>query len=296
MSAPDVPDADTPFAAVCIPVRGDAARLQRCLAHLAAQDWPSDHLQVVVAVDGPDPDAEKVARDAGVDVVVLPTPSGSYAARNAALDALRDEISVVAFTDADCMPAPGFVRAHVAALAGEAALSGGAVEITLRDRPSPAEFLDSIVHLQQQSTVEIQGYAATANLAFRRAVIDELRFNSALQTGGDVEICERAARHGHRIVYTADAVVVHPARQSIKAVAKKVWRICKGMPARPERWVDRRFGPLLPVKQVLWPIARARRVGASGGLLWDVQLAVLIYARKLLIRASAYRVKRKARR
>jgi glycosyltransferase involved in cell wall biosynthesis len=290
-----VSDAELPAAAVCIPVRGDAARLARCLEHLAAQEWPADRLQVVVAVDGPDPAVEKVARDAGVDVVVLPVPSGSYAARNAALDSLRDDVSVVAFTDADCLPQPGYVRAHVAALA-DAALSGGAVEITLRDRPSPAEFLDSIVHLQQKSTVEIQGYAATANLAFRREVIDALRFNSALQTGGDVEICERAARHGHEIVYTPDAVVVHPARQTTKSVAKKVWRICKGMPARPERWVDRRFGPLLPVKQVLWPIARARRVGASRGLVWDAQLGVLIYARKLVIRASAYRVKRQARR
>jgi cellulose synthase/poly-beta-1,6-N-acetylglucosamine synthase-like glycosyltransferase len=277
-------------------VRGDAVRLRRCLEHLAAQDWPADRLQVVVAVDGPDPAAEATAREAGVEVVVLPTQSGSYAARNAALDALRDDVSVVVFTDADCMPAPGFVRAHVAAVHDGASLSGGAVEITLRDAPSPAEFLDSIVHLQQQSTVELQGYAATANLAFRREVIDALRFNSALQTGGDVEICERAAREGHQIVYTPDAVVVHPARQSTKAFAKKVWRICKGMSARPERWVDRRFGPLWPIKPVLWPIARARRVGASRGLLWDVQLALLIYARKLLIRASAWRVKRKPRR
>jgi cellulose synthase/poly-beta-1,6-N-acetylglucosamine synthase-like glycosyltransferase len=271
-------------------VHGDAARLRRCLDAVTTQDWPADRLQVIVAVDGPDDAATSAAKAAGADVVVLPERRGSYAARNAALALVEPDVSVVAFTDADCVPAPGFVRGHVETLA-RAPLSGGAIEITTRDRPSPAEFLDSLVHLQQQASVERQGYAATANLAFRREVIETLRFDDHLQTGGDVEVCERAARHGHDLAYSPDAVVVHPARQTTGALLRKVRRICRGMAARPERWRTREFGPLAP-NQALWPVKRARRTGASGGLLWDVRLATLVYSRMLLLRTSAWRVRR----
>src|SRR4051812_33947473 len=125
---------------VCVPVRGDAEGLRALLASLG-------DVAVVVAVDGPDADVEEVARAAGATVVVLPEPRGSYAARNAAIDASSSD--VVLFTDADARVGPGWVAAHVDALA-HADLSGGPVRLELPDRPSPAQAVDAARHLDQR--------------------------------------------------------------------------------------------------------------------------------------------------
>jgi glycosyltransferase involved in cell wall biosynthesis len=193
---------------VCIPVRDDGAGLRVTLRSIAAQ---RPGVPVVVAVDGHDPVVEAVAREAGATVVVLPVSAGSYAARNAALDAIPADADAVLFTDAGCVARPGWVAGHLAALT-RADLSGGAVDVTTSSRPTPAEFVDAARNLRQQTYVEVDGFAATCNLAVRRSVIDQMRFDGALRSGGDREFCRRAAAAGFTLTYTPQAVVEHPAR------------------------------------------------------------------------------------
>lgn len=203
---------------VCVPVRGDAAGLARLLRSMHDVD-------VVVAIDGPDDAVERVARDGGARVVVLPEPRGSYAARNAAVDATTSDL--VLFTDADAEVGPGWVEAHTRALEHHD-LSGGPVRLELPAHPSPAQAVDAARHLDQRRYVDTLGFAATVNLGARRAVLERVRFDERLQSGGDFEFGQRTRAAGFTIAWTEDAWVAHPPRSSARAVLKKVRRVAKG--------------------------------------------------------------------
>lgn len=247
--------------AVCIPARRPGTEIERLIRAINADGWPQEQRTIIVVLDGPDAELEGEARRLGAVTVALSQRKGSYAARNAAIDALGPDTEFVLFTDADCIPQPGWTESHVSALR-DADLSGGAVEVVLRCQPGPAEFIDSVRHLNQESYAA-QGWAATANLAVRRAVA-ERRFDSSLKSGGDRRFCLDAAEAGYRLTYTPDAVVLHHARRSVRELLAKVWRVANGT---PEDYMTARLPSLKPAK---WVVSRARRTGVSRGLLWDV--------------------------
>ena len=260
------------------------------LIAVASDGWPVDRRTVIVAIDGPDPSLEAIARRYGAQPVVLPEPVGSYSARNAAIDALPADADFVLFTDADCIPQAGWTGAHVAALE-DCDLSGGAIEVTTRQPPSPAEVVDKLRHLHQEDYVARDGYAATANLGVRREVAD-IRFDGSLASGGDAEFCQRAVRAGYRLQYTPDAVVEHPARTTVGELMRKVRRISHGIRSRPDPWLAR------PLPGFRWPhrvVWRVRADGMSRGPRWDWPAAALYLAAELQINVAALRAKLKAR-
>jgi GT2 family glycosyltransferase len=201
--------------------------LDKLLASLDRVAHPRDRLQVIVAVDGPDPALADIGERYGAHVVTLPENGGSYAARNLALSVLAPSVTAVLFTDTDCEVDPAWVTAHLAALE-TTELSGGGVEFLMSDPPAPAEWVDSCRHLRQQHFVEQLGYAATCNLAVRRDAVDALRFDDRLRSGGDLDFGQRAKAAGLRITYTPQARIYHPARRRARSVLRKVWRVAGG--------------------------------------------------------------------
>ena len=281
---------ETPMVTVCVPVHDDPTSLDRLLRAIDDVDWPAEHLNVIVAVDGGDRRCVDVAERRGATAVVLPERCGSYAARNAALEQLPTETAIVAFTDADCIPTKGWLRGHADALRN-VEMSGGAIDVTLRPKASPAEFVDRIRHLHQELYVTRDGYAATANLAVRREVVDAMQFDDQLQTGGDVEYCHRATAAGFGLAYSPAAVVEHPARQTVKELFTKVRRIESGIYARPERWNGREV-PVRPrPRRALVRIAREQQ--ASRGPLWEAQVVLLEYLAARRIHRAVVDIKRK---
>jgi colanic acid/amylovoran biosynthesis glycosyltransferase len=274
-----------PLVGVIVPVRADPTGLDVVLLRVANQDYPAERTLVVVAVDGGDEETAAVARRHGARVVSLLPAAGSYAARNRAIDELPDDVDVVVFTDADCIPAPGWLSGHVAALES-ADMSGGAVHVTMSSRPHPAEFVDRIRHLQQHSYVTRQSYAATANLAVRRDVLRRLRFDGTLQTGGDVDFGQRAVAHGFHLVYSASASVDHPARETPAALWRKIDRICTGMSARTAYWAGR---PVPPARFRREVARRAVRERVSRNPLWLARAVVLEWRCQRRIVRSAVR-------
>ena len=261
-----------PVAAVIVPVHDDPAGVSTLLDRLERVDWPRERLHVIVAVDGADPATVEAAKRPGVTVLPLVERRGSYAARNRAIDALPDNVSFVAFTDADCLPQPHWLRAHWEVLATGVEQSGGAVHVTLRSAASPAEFVDRMRHLQQERYVRVDHYAATANLAVRRELLDRMRFDDRLTTGGDADFGRRAHAAGTRLVYNPEAVVEHPARATVSELMRKIRRICDGMQSRRDYWKGREVSRH---RVRMAPVRKARQEGVSRGVLWDAQVVVL---------------------
>jgi glycosyltransferase involved in cell wall biosynthesis len=269
--------------AVCIPAYGDPAGLAAVLRSLAVQDHPADWVDVVVAVDGPDRALEQVAERAGATVVVLPENGGSYAARNAAIQALPDRARVVLFTDADVVAPPGWITAHLQALSGSD-LSGGAVRFTMSDPPTPAEWVDSRRHLQQRHYVEDLGFAASCNLGVRRDVLARVQFDASQRSGGDFLFGQHARQAGYTITFSDDAWIAHPARRRALSLLRKVDRVAagaaglagKGYPATGRRLAGR-DGAVAS--------ARSARIAAGPAWLATVfvleQMCRLAYARRV---------------
>ncbi len=217
---------------VIVPVWNDAARLEGCLRALEAQTYPG-HLYEVVVVDNDSAEAVGpfIARYSRAKVVRERRP-GSYAARNAGLVHARGE--VVAFTDADCLPAPDWVEKGVASLVrgGGRSVVAGRVEVFARaeGRPNAVEQYETLFALAQGEFVRKYGFGATANLfAWRHAFERAGPFLAEIKSGGDLEWGRRAAGCGYTVEYDEEVCVRHPARASLSQLYSKMVRTAGGL-------------------------------------------------------------------
>ncbi len=149
--------------------------------------------------------AERVAARGGtLRCVATAGGRGPAAARNAGWRAAGGE--VIAFTDDDCVPEPGWLSAGVAALADGAVGASGRIVMPLPAVPTDYE---------RNAAGLTRGEFVTANCFYRREALaavggfDE-RFTMAWREDSDLffTLLER----GGRLVFAPNAVVVHPVR------------------------------------------------------------------------------------
>jgi len=260
------------LASVIVPVLDDNAGLRRLANALRSQSLPADQFEVIVVDNGPqDAASERLAAIdealGGLTARTLHQPKrGSYAARNLALAQAR--ANVLAFTDADCLPEPGWLEAGLAHLRTEPsadAVAGGIELFAANDNHRSGAELYELVHgFPQERYVTDLHFGATANLFVRKATFDRVgTFDDALKSGGDVEWGRRLHAAGLRMHYERSAVVRHPARRSFRELRLKLERVTEGiaelrgrseLPARD--WVRYVIKPLVPPVQTL---RRARR-------------------------------------
>ncbi len=202
---------------VVIPVKDGARVLGGCLDALAAQrDAPP--FEVLVVDNGSRDGTAALAAGHPVvtEVRTEPVP-GSYAARNAGWAGFGGD--VVAFTDADCVPAPDWLAAGVAVAAPVVA---GRIAPIGSGRRSVWEVYDTATYLAQDDLVATHGFGATANLFVRREVLVATGgFDAALRSSGDRDFGRRAAALGFATVYAPDAVVGHRPRTTLR----ETWRL-----------------------------------------------------------------------
>lgn len=226
------PSQHLPRISVIIPVFNDAKGLARCLQKLAAQQPGTSAFEVVVVDNGSAPPIEvAVALPFPVKLVRCET-LGSYAARNAGVRA--SSADYLAFTDADCMPAPDWLRTGYAALlAGDGGcIVGGEVLFTPESKPTAVAMYQHLTGFGQAGNVKEKGFTATANLFCTRAQFNAIGpFDERLLSGGDREWCWRATRRGVAVHYVPEAIVLTPARSSLRSAIKQARRVVAGRKA-----------------------------------------------------------------
>ncbi len=207
---------------VVVPHYQDLERLDRCLAALEQQSMARDRYEIIVAdnMSACGPDAVRCLI-AGRARLVLAPERGAGPARNAAVSAARG--GVLAFTDADCVPAPDWLSAGIAALDGSD-IVGGSVTLLFEGSgiKTGAEAYEAVFAFNNRRYIEREGFSVTANLFCRRHVYDVTGpFRVGLSE--DKDWCHRASALGFRIAYESAALVAHPARLDWPALLKK-WR------------------------------------------------------------------------
>lgn len=155
---------------------------------------------------------------------------GSYSARN--MGVRRSASEIIAFTDADCLPAPDWLQNGVTMLVeGKGDIVCGNVEMFLvnPDNPSSAELYNFAVSLAQWHCVTLRNYGATANLMTRRTAFEAVGpFSEAVMSGGDKQWSRRAHAKGYRLSYCATAIVRHPTRSNEQEVFSQMRRFMAG--------------------------------------------------------------------
>ncbi len=193
-----------------------------------AQQVLDTAFEVVVVDDGSGPEVVTVLREqvaaSSLDVrlVELPRNAGAATARNSGWAAARAD--VVAFTDDDCRPSPGWLAA------GSAALADGVGVVVGRVLPCPEQqHLDG--PWSRSLHVEDCRYFQTANAFYRKADLDRVGgFDVRLARGGeDTDLGLRVVAAAGPAVFAPEALVHHDVR------VLGPWRLAR---EGATRWVD----------------------------------------------------------
>ena len=210
-----------PMVSVIVPAFNAERTIGDCLAALVAQDYPRERLEII-AVDNRSTDrTASVMCGHPVRVVAERRVQSSYAARNAGLAEARG--AILCFTDADCLPDPGWVRALVAALAdddagGAAGRIEAAAGTTLVERFQVDERVLDAANAFTRPTLP---FAQTANAAYRRIIFERVGlFDPSLVSGGDLDLSWRMQRAGWGLAYAPGALVRHRHRTTFHGLVK----------------------------------------------------------------------------
>jgi glycosyltransferase involved in cell wall biosynthesis len=197
-----------PRASVVVPVRDRRALLGELLDALEVQTFTD--VEVIVVDDGSTDGSAELAEQRGV-AVIRGDGQGAVAARQLGVKAATGD--VLAFTDSDCVPEPGWLEA------GVRAIDAGADVVQGHTRSACRRGL-----LERSLWVEDDGLYETCNVFYRRSAFDavggfddqaadRLGFRpderaKGLGFGEDTLLGWRVRRQG-RAAYVADAVVAH---------------------------------------------------------------------------------------
>ena len=197
---------------VVVATQRRAQGLRRLLAALERQ---VEH-ELVLVLDAATPEVAAIARAGGARIVERPRSTGVADARNAGWRAAGGE--TIVFTDDDCVPAPGWLEALLAA---EGDLVQGRVE------PDPAQ-LHRLGPFARTLRVEGAGpFFQTANIRYPRALLERLGgFDPSFHASGeDADLGWRAVEAGARTAYAPDALVHHAVQPMTPAqAARHAWR------------------------------------------------------------------------
>lgn len=215
-----IPD---PRVSVVIPHLNEPDDLQRCLVCLAEQKAAGIPFEIVVVDNGSRRLPTEIC--GAYDNVRLerePVP-GPGPARSRGASLARGDI--VAFIDADCLAAPGWLRAIVDHFDRhpEVHVIAGDVQVSRQDREAPTMFevYESIFSYLIPIYVSRDNYAATGNMAVRRDVFHAVGPFGGIGIAEDREWGQRAVKLGYRIAYVPEVVVKTPACKSFTELAKR---------------------------------------------------------------------------
>jgi cellulose synthase/poly-beta-1,6-N-acetylglucosamine synthase-like glycosyltransferase len=212
-----------PMVSIIVPVRNGEKTIEKLLAALLMQDYPRDKMQIIIVDNGSQDKTSEIIRKFPVILAEENKIHSSYAARNKGLSIAKGEI--IAFTDADCIPARNWISEGVRALIEQNAdMAGGKISFLLSARLSAAELIDSVTFLQNEQYIKNNRAAVTANLFIRKELFSKVGLFREIQFGGDTHWTQKATQSGVSLIYAKRAIVDHPAR-NLRGLLEKSRRV-----------------------------------------------------------------------
>lgn len=221
-----------PTVSIIIPVYNDNQSLALCLRALGRQTYPQDRYEIIVVDNNSQEDVNEVVINFERAKLIHESQPGSYIARNRGLSVAQGD--VIAFTDADCIPTPGWLEQGVSTLlsAPNVGLVAGHIDLFAQDinNPNPFELYEMLeMGFPQDKFIENGHFGVTANLFTFKHVIQAVGdFDKTLKSGGDKQWGQRVFQAGYQQLYAKDACIKHPTRNTWKDLNKRGTRIIGG--------------------------------------------------------------------
>jgi GT2 family glycosyltransferase len=193
-----------PRVAIVIPAYNEERHIARCLEGIRRLEYPTDRLRTVVVDNGSRDGTREVARQGGVEVVLL-AEGLVGAVRNYGV-AQAPEAEILAFIDADCIPTPLWLETGVGILESEPRV--GAVG-GMCMAPAEGNWLEKAWEPPQPPRTTVRSLAASSLIVRRDAFVAAGGFNEALSAGEDDEFSARLQRAGLELVCAPGCVVFH---------------------------------------------------------------------------------------
>ncbi len=206
-----------PFVSIVLTARNDSEVLRDCLTSLTRIRYPASRHEILVVDNGSADGSTEVIREFPVTYLNEPRVGVSWA-RNCGIEMSRGEILV--FTDPDCAVSTDWLRGLVQRFSDSrvGCIAGGIV-------PYPPRTLPELHAARRRSHTQerplshpVRPYAMTPNVAFRRAVFEQIGlFDTKFPGGGweDADISWRLLEQtSFRIDYAPEALVFHRYRDT----------------------------------------------------------------------------------
>ena len=205
-------EACEPAVSVAVSTYQRSHLLPRLVAALEAQTLPHDRFEVVIADDGSTDETAAVLRQLEAATPLrlrtlrVGVNRGPSIGRNLAWRAARGPI--IAFTDDDTIPTPGWLAAGVAAL-GDADIAVGQTTFPPEDEVLAGRPFTRVLEVHDAR------YFQTCNVFYRRPYLEAVGgFDEGLESPSaeDTELALRICQRGARVAFAEDALVHHPVR------------------------------------------------------------------------------------
>lgn len=210
-----------PTASVIVPAYNAAGTIDACVGSLLELRYPADRLELLVVDNGSRDGTVAALRRYGDRIVfVYESKRGAAAARNAGIAEAGGE--VVAFTDADCVVDPDWLRHLVVPLQDpRVGIAGGT--ILARPPANGVERFGETIHDHRRAIEDLRPpYAITMSWASRRQVLRELGgFDERFVRGQDVDLSYRATQSGYALVFVPDSIVYHSNEESLSGLFRE---------------------------------------------------------------------------
>ena len=208
-----------PKISVIVPVYNGEATIRTCVEALLGLDYPRDRFEVIIVDNKSTDGTRRIVEGYPVMLLQEAAVQSSYAARN--LGIARSSGDVIAFTDADCVPERGWLRAIVAAIEpADVGGVAGAIEAFRADSAVERYQAQRAIRADRAYKHKVLPFAQTANAAYKRGVFEKIGlFDPTLIYGGDLDFSWRMQSGANlRLVYEALAFVWHRHRTTYKGL------------------------------------------------------------------------------
>lgn len=248
---------------VIVPAYNAEALIGPCLSSLLNQTYPSCSYEVIVVDNGSSDDTASVVNEYPVELLFERNRQSSYAARNLGIEAAKGDM--VLFTDADCRPKNDWIERIIAAFDDKSVAGVGGQII---DAPATNEidrFIGELNPLNNARMLNDTYHVSivTANAAYRKRVLESVDgFDDSMTTGGDIDLAWRIQRQQlGRIVYVAEAQVIHQHRSTLKGMYRMFQRYGYCSAIMSGRYQDDKSYPQTPSWQVRKTLRQLRALG-----------------------------------